>query len=193
MRPRAKRASACGPRSATPDSSFPIAATGTIVVSLGPVTVTIEGFGMAQPLRLTTDGSGNLGIIDLQTPSFTTPTGIGVAIDASVVKGGGFLRITDTQIAGALELAISLGATELSVQAFGIIECDLRSLAAAHDIQQAVSLDALGHRGDLLQSLWRLDEGHIGAVGERCIGASDRFIKAAYRPRIGTGDDAEIG
>jgi hypothetical protein len=103
-------------------SNFPVAATGTIVASLGPVTVTIEGFGMAQPLRLTTDGSGNLGIIDLETPSFTTPTGIGVAIDASVVKGGGFLRITDTQIAGALELAISLGSTELSVQAFGIIQ-----------------------------------------------------------------------
>jgi hypothetical protein len=103
-------------------SSFPISATGTIVVSLGPVTVTIEGFGIAQPLRLTADGSGNLGILDLQAPSFATPTGIGVAIDASVVKGGGFLRITDTQIAGALELAISLGSMELSVQAFGIIE-----------------------------------------------------------------------
>ena len=103
-------------------SEFPIAAAGTVVVSLGPVTVTIEGFGIAQPLRLTTDGSGNLGILDLQTPSFTMPTGIGVAIDASIVKGGGFLRIKDTQIAGALELAISLGSMELSVQAFGIIE-----------------------------------------------------------------------
>ena len=103
-------------------SDFPIAAAGTIVVSLGPVTVTIEGFGIAQPLRLTTDGSGNLGILDLQTPSFTMPTGIGVAIDASVVKGGGFLRIRDTQIAGALELAVSLGSLELSVQAFGVIE-----------------------------------------------------------------------
>jgi hypothetical protein len=103
-------------------SDFPISATGTIVVSLGPVTVTIEGFGMTQPLRLTTDGSGNLGILDLRTPSFATPTGIGVAIDASVVKGGGFLRITDTQIAGALELAISLGPLELSVQAFGVIQ-----------------------------------------------------------------------
>ena len=103
-------------------SSFPISATGTVVVSLGPVTVTIEGFGVSQPLRLTTDGSGNLGILDLQLPSFATPSGIGVAIDASVVKGGGFLHLTDTQISGALELTISLGSTELSVQAFGIIE-----------------------------------------------------------------------
>jgi uncharacterized protein DUF6603 len=103
-------------------SDFPIAATGTIVASLGPATVTIEGIGIAQPLRLTTDGSGNLGILDLQPPSFAAPTGIGVAIDASVVKGGGFLRITDTQIAGALELALTLGSLELSIQAFGVIQ-----------------------------------------------------------------------
>jgi hypothetical protein len=103
-------------------SDFPITAAGTIVVSLGPLTVTIEGFGIAQPLRLTTDGSGNLGILDLPPPSFATPTGIGVAIDASVVKGGGFLRVTDTQIAGALELSLVLGSRELSIQAFGIIQ-----------------------------------------------------------------------
>jgi len=103
-------------------SDFPLAAAGTVVVSLGPVTITLEGFGIALPLRLTTDGSGNLGILDLQAPSFARPAGAGIAIDASVVKGGGFLHITDTQIAGALELAISLGSTELSVQAFGVIE-----------------------------------------------------------------------
>src|SRR5262249_47178542 len=71
---------------------FPVSATGTVVVSLGPLTVTIEGFGVTQPMRLTTDGSGNLGVIDLQPPSFASPTGIGVAIDAGVVKGGGFLQ-----------------------------------------------------------------------------------------------------
>ncbi len=103
-------------------SDFPISATGTIVVSLGPLTVTIEGFGIEQPLRLTTDGSGNLGILNLQPPSFAMPTGIGVAIDASVVKGGGLLRITDTQISGAIELSLSLGSLELSIQAFGVIQ-----------------------------------------------------------------------
>jgi Family of unknown function (DUF6603) len=103
-------------------SDFPITATGTIVASLGPLTVTIEGFGVEQPLRLTTDGSGNLGILDLRSPSFAAPTGIGVAIDASVVKGGGFLRVTDAQIAGALELSVVFGSLELSVQAFGVIQ-----------------------------------------------------------------------
>ena len=82
-------------------SEFLLTAAGTVVVSLGPVTATIEGFGITQPLRLTTDGSGNLGILDLQRPGFATPSGIGIAIDAGVVKGGGFLRLTDTQIAGA--------------------------------------------------------------------------------------------
>ncbi len=103
-------------------SDFPIAATGTVVVTLGPLTVTIEGFGIEQPLRLTTDGSGNLGILDLPFPQFAAPTGIGVAVDASIVKGGGFLRVTDRQIAGALELSLVLGSLELSIQAFGIIE-----------------------------------------------------------------------
>ncbi len=101
---------------------FPIRATGTVIVSLGPLIVTVEGFGIEQPLSLTTDGSGNLGILDLQQPRFAMPTGIGVAIDAGVVKGGGFLRVLDTQIAGALELSIVLGSLELAVQAFGIIE-----------------------------------------------------------------------
>jgi uncharacterized protein DUF6603 len=103
-------------------SNFPITAKGTVVVSLAPLTVTIEGFGVEQPLRLTTDGSGNLGILDLLPPTFAAPTGIGVAIDASVVKGGGFLRLTDTQVEGALELTVALGSLELSVQAFGVIQ-----------------------------------------------------------------------
>jgi len=101
---------------------FPVSATGTVVVSLGPLTVTIEGFGVTQPLRLTTDGTGNLGVIDLQPPSFASPTGIGVAIDASVVKGGGFLRVADHEISGAMELALTLGSLELSIQAFGIVQ-----------------------------------------------------------------------
>jgi hypothetical protein len=103
-------------------SDFPISAKGTIVVSLGPLTVTVEGFGIEQPLRLTTNGTGNLGILDLQQPRFAMPTGIGVEIDASVIKGGGFLRVTDTQIAGALELSLALGSLELSIQAFGVIQ-----------------------------------------------------------------------
>jgi hypothetical protein len=103
-------------------AKFPISATGTVVVELGPLTITIEGFGVSLPLALTTDGSGNLGILDLQPPSFATPTGIGVEIDAGVVKGGGYLRIGNGQIAGALELALVLGPLELSIQAFGIIE-----------------------------------------------------------------------
>ncbi len=103
-------------------ADFPLSATGTVVVSLGPLTVTIEGFGVVQPLRLTTDGSGNLGVIDLQPPNFAAPTGIGVAIDASIVKGGGFLRITDHEISGAMEIAVSLGSLELSIQAFGVVQ-----------------------------------------------------------------------
>jgi hypothetical protein len=103
-------------------SDLPFSATGTVVVALGPLTVTVEGFGVTQPLRLTADGSGNLGLVDLQPPAFASPTGVGVALDASVLEGGGLLRITDNQIAGALEIALSLGSRQLSIQAFGIVQ-----------------------------------------------------------------------
>jgi hypothetical protein len=103
-------------------SSFSVTATGTVVIELGALTVTMEGLGISQPLRLTTDGSGNLGIIDLETPWLVAPTGIGVEIDATIVTGGGFLRVGNNEIAGALELSLVLGPLELAIQAFGIID-----------------------------------------------------------------------
>ncbi len=103
-------------------ASFAISATGTVVVELGALTVTMEGLGIAQPLRLTTDGSGNLGVLDLEAPGLVAPTGIGVQIDATIVKGGGFLRVGNGEIAGALELSLVLGPLELAIQAFGIID-----------------------------------------------------------------------
>jgi hypothetical protein len=103
-------------------TELPLTATGTIVAALGPLTVTIEGFGIRQALRLTTDGSGNLGLIDVPAPRFALPTGIGVAIDAKLIKGGGFLRVLDTEISGALELSLALGTLELAIQAFGVVQ-----------------------------------------------------------------------
>lgn len=103
-------------------SSFSVSATGTVVIELGALTVTMEGLGISQPLRLTTDGSGNLGIIDLATPGLVEPTGIGIEIDATIVKGGGFLRVGNDEIAGALELSLVLGPLDLAIQAFGIID-----------------------------------------------------------------------
>ncbi len=102
-------------------AGFTFAASATAVVSLGPLTVTIEGLGIDQRLALTTGGNGNLGLLDVAVPGLLPPTGFGVSLDASIIKGGGFLRIDGDEIAGALELALKLGPIELTVRAVGVL------------------------------------------------------------------------
>ena len=106
----------------TTTDALALVAAGTITVDLGVLTVTVEGLGMRQPVALKTDGKGNLGLVDLGTPSLNPPTGIGVSIDAAIVKGGGFLRIEEHGVSGALELALKLGTVEIAVRAVGVIE-----------------------------------------------------------------------
>lgn len=64
--------------------SVQVAATATI----GPLTLSIDGFGVAVTL---TEGPGNIGPIDLDA-RLTRPSGLGLAIDAGPVVGGGTLR-----------------------------------------------------------------------------------------------------
>ncbi len=106
----------------TGPGTFAFAAAGTVTIDLGVLTATIEGLGLSLPGRVTTDGSGNLGIVDLGDPVAATPTGIGVSLDAGVVKGGGFLRIEPTGVSGALELALTLGTVEIAIRAVGVLE-----------------------------------------------------------------------
>ena len=66
-----------------------------------------------------TSGNGNLGPVDLAL-GFKPPNGVGLAIDAGVVKGGGYLffDFDKGEYAGALELTI---ADFLSLKAIGLI------------------------------------------------------------------------
>lgn len=96
-------------------------AIGTVIVTLGPLTVSIEGLGVNQVLALTPRGDGNVGLVDLRAPQLRPPTGIGVSIDASIVKGGGFLRIEGDEISGALQLELTLGSVSLTIRAIGVI------------------------------------------------------------------------
>lgn len=98
-----------------------LSAYGTVVVSLGPITIAVEGLGLRQGLRLTPDGSGNVGIIDLLEPRIHPPTGFGVSIDAVILKGTGFLRQQGEEISGALELVLTLGPLELTVCAVAVL------------------------------------------------------------------------
>lgn len=104
----------------TAASGFGFGATGTVAVQLGPLSITVEGLGAALTVAIRGDGSGNLGVLDVSPPDLSMPTGLGVSIDAGLVKGGGFLRIADGEVSGALELSLVLGAAEIAVRAVGI-------------------------------------------------------------------------
>jgi hypothetical protein len=77
---------------------------GAFAFKLGPIQGSIDRLGFL----LSADfGEGNLGWLDLAL-GFKPPNGIGLVLDASIVKGGGFLYIDPErgEYAGALELKI---------------------------------------------------------------------------------------
>jgi len=90
---------------------------GTIGVQLGPVSAVVDRTGAV--LRLTQPGSGALGIADVAA-EFKPPTGVGLAVDAGVIAGGGFLSFDAErgEYAGALELEL---ADFLAIKGIGLI------------------------------------------------------------------------
>ncbi|MDW5592697.1 DUF6603 domain-containing protein [Conexibacter stalactiti] len=85
---------------------------------LGPLTAVVEQFGLAVTLRFG-DARGDLGPLNVAL-GFKPPKGIGLAIDAGVVKGGGYLFFDNErgEYAGALELTF---ASFLSLKAIGLL------------------------------------------------------------------------
>jgi hypothetical protein len=85
---------------------------------LGPLTAVVEDVGVAVKLNFAgTDGG--LGPLDLSL-GFKPPKGVGLAIDAGAVKGGGYLffDFDKEEYAGALELSI---AGFLTLTAIGLV------------------------------------------------------------------------
>ncbi len=105
----------------TAGDALSLDAHGVAVITLGPITVTIEGLGVVQRLALAPRGDGNLGVVDLPPPDLRPPTGFGIAIDAGILKGSGFLRHEGDELSGALELALTLGPLTVSVQAVAVL------------------------------------------------------------------------
>ncbi|MDQ2624398.1 MAG: hypothetical protein M3Y20_04470, partial [Actinomycetota bacterium] len=98
--------------------SVPIELSGAFSVNLGPLQAAVDRIGVIARMTFPPDG-GNLGPLDLGF-EFKPPNGIGLAVDAGVVKGGGYLYI-DTErgeYAGVLELDI---AGIVSVKAIALI------------------------------------------------------------------------
>lgn len=88
-----------------PGSNFDINLGADIRVLLGPFTGLVQGIGMTTTWAFPEDRKGNLGPFDLSI-GFKPPNGIGLSLDAGVVKGGGFLFLdyAKGEYAGAIEL-----------------------------------------------------------------------------------------
>lgn len=92
-------------------------------VMLGPVAMTFQEFGLGLEVRFPPE-RGNLGPAHLSV-AVQPPKGLGVRVDAGVVRGGGFLFIDPDrgEYAGVLEL--SFPALSLSLKAVGIFTTKL--------------------------------------------------------------------
>jgi hypothetical protein len=101
------------------DGAFPLELTATIKGDLSVLKATVENIGMKAIFTFPPDGKGNLGPVNLAL-GFRPPNGVGLALDAGIVKGGGYLffDFDKGEYAGALELTFS---EVISLKAIGII------------------------------------------------------------------------
>lgn len=108
---------AMGPGGDANTAALSIALSGGLV--LGPISASVEKVGAELQFKHDTSGKGNLGELDLGF-GFKPPSGIGLAIDASVVVGGGYLffDIEKAQYAGVLQLEL---AKTIAVKAIGLL------------------------------------------------------------------------
>lgn len=96
-------------------------ASGAISAQLGPFAMAVERMGANIDLTFP-EGGGNLGPAELGF-SFKPPSGIGLSLDAGVVKGGGYLYLDPEagEYAGVLELSFG----QISIKALGILTTEL--------------------------------------------------------------------
>ncbi|WP_396230826.1 DUF6603 domain-containing protein, partial [Frankia sp. EI5c] len=102
-------------------------------ITLGPFTAAVDGFGAGVTLAVRSGNggdTGNLGPVDLGL-RFLPPTGLGLALNAGPVTGGGFIRYDEPagRYAGLLEL--KLGGT-VGVQAVGLLDTRLPGGASGY-------------------------------------------------------------
>ncbi|HLL75086.1 MAG TPA: DUF6603 domain-containing protein [Pyrinomonadaceae bacterium] len=90
-----------------------------ITGKLGPLSASVDRIGAQLDLRFAEGADADFGPFDVAL-KFKPPNGIGLAVDAGVVKGGGYLYLDfdKGEYAGALELTFS---NFLSLKAIGLI------------------------------------------------------------------------
>jgi hypothetical protein len=105
------------------DTSFKLEVYATVGIEIGPVAGVVEGLGIAAALRPAASNAGALGAFDTSL-GFRFPNGIGLALDAGSVSGGGYLFCDPDigQYAGAAELSI---AEQFDLTAVGVLNTKL--------------------------------------------------------------------
>lgn len=90
-------------------------------ISLGPFTAAVDGVGGAVDLALR---GGNLGPVDLGI-RFIPPTGLGLAVEAGPISGGGFIRYDEPagRYSGTFEVKLGV----VGVQAIGLLDTRMPS------------------------------------------------------------------
>jgi hypothetical protein len=91
-------------------------------VQLGPFAATVDQVGIRFVVTLKKTG-GNLGPIDARA-QFKPPKGIGLVVDATIVKGGGYIFLDPDkgEYAGVLELSLK---DQIALKAIGILSTRL--------------------------------------------------------------------
>jgi hypothetical protein len=101
------------------DGTLGLETSAAVTGRFGPVTAAVDRLGARLDLRFADDAGGGLGLFDVDL-RFKPPTGVGLAVDAAVAKGGGGLSFDpDTEeYTGVLELALL---DFVTVKAIGLI------------------------------------------------------------------------
>lgn len=96
--------------------------TASIATDLGIFALNVDHIGFSVDLAFREDGSGNAGMLQLDV-AFRPPDGVGLAVDAGVVAGGGFLSLDPAL--GRYAGAAALHLITVDIAAIGLVETKL--------------------------------------------------------------------
>lgn len=105
------------------NGKIPIDIGASVKGNLGPLTVVVEDIGLTSTISFPADGNGLVGPMDIDL-GFKPPKGVGLSVDAGIVKGGGYLFLDYDKglYAGAMMLSVS---GFLTLNAIGLVSTQM--------------------------------------------------------------------
>jgi hypothetical protein len=105
--------------STRPGNGLALEASGAFGLKLGPFQASVDRLGFTLDMAFR---DGNLGLVEAEF-AFKPPNGLGLLLDAGVIKGGGYLYIDHQrgEYAGALELKLDLPMVKIGIKAIGVL------------------------------------------------------------------------